>query len=179
MILFNCKKGGSSTSKSRHSLGLEPPLLLYLGINVHTQTRSRKLVTQLCQFGLSVSYDRILQVENHLATGVCQDIAEIGIVCPSQLRHELFTIGALDNLDHNPSSTTAKIPSMAQVLDCFSSRAVQVITRIKMLSSYLPAVHQKISSYLLITLQYQQLCSLRLVSLSTRLLIALFRYLGI
>ena len=40
MILFNCKKGGSSTSKSRHSLGLEPPLPLYLGINVHTQTRS-------------------------------------------------------------------------------------------------------------------------------------------
>ena len=54
-----------------------------------------------------MSYDRILQVENHLATGVCQHIAEIGLVCPSQLRHELFTIGALDNLDHNPSSTTA------------------------------------------------------------------------
>ncbi len=32
---------------------------------------------------------------------------EIGLV-PSQLRHGLFTVGALDNLDHNPSSTTAK-----------------------------------------------------------------------
>ena len=29
-------------------------------------------------------------------------------MCPSQLRHGLLTIGALDNLDHNPSSTTAK-----------------------------------------------------------------------
>ena len=59
------------------------------------------------QFGLSVSYDRILQVENQLATAVCQHIAEIGLVCPSQLRHGLFMLGALDNLDHNPSSTTA------------------------------------------------------------------------
>ena len=80
---------------------------LYIGINVHTQIRSKKLVTQLCQFGLGVSYDRVLQVENWLATGVCQHIAEIGLVCPSQLHHGLFTICALDNLDHNPSSTTA------------------------------------------------------------------------
>ena len=54
-----------------------------------------------------MSYDRVLQVENQLATGVCQHVAEIGLVCPRQLRHGLFTIGALDNLDHNPSSTTA------------------------------------------------------------------------
>ena len=27
---------------------------------------------------------------------------------PIQLRHGLFTMGALDNIDHNPSSTTAK-----------------------------------------------------------------------
>ena len=31
-----------------------------------------------------------------------------GLVCPSQLSHGLFTVGALDNIDHNPSSTTAK-----------------------------------------------------------------------
>ena len=54
-----------------------------------------------------MSYDQILQVENLLATGVCQHFAEIGLVCPSQLHHGLFTTGALDNLDHNPSNTTA------------------------------------------------------------------------
>ena len=43
MVIFNCKKARStkSTSKSRHSLDLEPPLPLYIGINVHTQTRSK------------------------------------------------------------------------------------------------------------------------------------------
>ena len=103
-IVFNCKKRGSTVAnKSRHSLDYEPPLPLYIGMNVHTQTRSKKLITQLCQMGLSVSYDRILQLENQLATS-----QEIGLVCPIQLCHGLFTVGALDNLDHNPSSTTAK-----------------------------------------------------------------------
>ena len=33
---------------------------------------------------------------------------EEGVVCPSALRKGLFTVGALDNIDHNPSATTAK-----------------------------------------------------------------------
>ena len=81
MILFNCKKRSTTASESRHSLDLEPPLPLYIGINVHTQTRSKALVTQLCQLGLSVSYDRILQIENQLATAVCRFTEEIGLVC--------------------------------------------------------------------------------------------------
>ena len=108
-IVFNCKiRGSTVANKSRHSLDYKPPLPLYIGMNVDTQTRSKKLITQLCQMGLSVSYVRILQLENQLATSVCEFTKEIGLVCPIQLHHGLFTVGALDNLDHNPSSTTAK-----------------------------------------------------------------------
>ena len=113
-ILFNCKKAAVdvkkevSTVKIRHSLNHEPPLPLYLGLNVHILTRSKKLITELHNLGLSVSYNRVLQVENQMAIAVCEDIKNKGIVCPAQLRKGLFTVGALDNLDHNPSSTTAK-----------------------------------------------------------------------
>ena len=58
--------------------------------------------------GLSVSYSRILQVESQLSAAVCQQSSIEGVVCPSQFRRGLFTVGAIDNLDHNPSSTTAK-----------------------------------------------------------------------
>jgi len=110
-ILFNCKKKATaknkvSTMKNRHSLEYEPPLPLYTGLNVHTQTRSKKLIMELHELGLSVSYDSLR--ENQLATAVCEDIEKKGVVCVSQLRKGLFTTGALDNLDHNPSSTTAK-----------------------------------------------------------------------
>lgn len=110
-IVFNCKKNSkkrSSIVKSRHSMEYEPALPLYIGLNVHTQTRSRKLIMELHALGLSVSYDRIMQLENQLATAVCEDIEKKGVVCPAQLRIGLFTAGGLDNLDHNPSSTTAK-----------------------------------------------------------------------
>ena len=128
-ILFNCKKK-ASTSKSRHSLEYEPPLPLYIGLSMHTQTRSKKVITQLFDLGLGVSYDRVVEVENQLATAVCENIEKNGVVCPAQLRKGLFTVSALDNIDHNPSSTTAKgsfhgtgislfqFPSMSNVGHC-------------------------------------------------------------
>ena len=104
---FN-NKFTSSTAKSRHSLNREPPLPLYIGMKIHTETRSKNLITQLYNFGLSVSYYRVLQLENQLTNAVCKDYYSKGTVVPPRLRHRLFTVGALDNLDHNPSSSTAK-----------------------------------------------------------------------
>lgn len=108
-IIFNCKKTPTKcVVQRRHSMSLESPLPLYIGLNVHTLTRSKKLITQLHQKGLSVSYDRILQLESQLENAVCERAHKEGVVCPSQLRHGLFTFGAIDNIDHNPSSATAK-----------------------------------------------------------------------
>lgn len=106
-IVFNCKKHVSASMKSRHSLERETPLPLYIGMKIHTDTRSKETVKQLHQLGLSVSYDRVLQIESQLATATCADFREKGAVVPAQLRKGLFTVGALDNLDHNPSSMTA------------------------------------------------------------------------
>jgi hypothetical protein len=106
--LFNYKKHAATSAKSRHSLEMEPPLPLYIGMKIHTETRSKKLIGQLFDLGLSVSYDRVLQLESQLATAVCENFMNKGTVVPAQLRHGLFTVGALDNLDHNPSSTSAK-----------------------------------------------------------------------
>ena len=38
---------------------------------------------------------------------VCQYV-EDGVVCPPALRTKLFKTSAVDNIDHNPSLTTAK-----------------------------------------------------------------------
>lgn len=109
LIVFNAKKSASPVNKkSRHSHEREPPLPIYIGLNVHAQTRSRKLVDNLYHMGLSVSYSRIDELANGLATAVCNKFKADGVVCPVSLRSGLFTVGALDNLDHNPSSTTAQ-----------------------------------------------------------------------
>ena len=109
LLLFNSKKQGKqSSAQNRHCLEREPPLPLYIGLNIHSKTRSKGLVDQMAKLGISVSYDRVCQVENNLALSVCQQFNEDGVVCPSNLRKGIFTVGALDNIDHNPSSTTAE-----------------------------------------------------------------------
>ena len=56
----------------------------------------------------SVSFDQILQLESLLAKNVSEQFKLEGIVCPDNLRKGLFTIGALDNIDYIPSSTSAQ-----------------------------------------------------------------------
>ena len=108
LILYHIKKRPSSSSvKTRHTLNREPPLPIYIGLNIHQMTRSKKLIQQLYQMGISISYDRVLELEDSLATSVCERFEEDGVVAPALLRKGVFTVGALDNLDHNPSSTTA------------------------------------------------------------------------
>lgn len=74
---------------------------------LHAGTRKRDLVDKLHKLGLSISYDRVLQISTDLANTVCRLYEEEGVVCPPNLKRHVFTTAAVDNIDHNPSSTTA------------------------------------------------------------------------
>ena len=78
-------------------ISLTPPLPIYIGMNVHALTRSKKLIQQLYQMGISISYDRIMEIEDWIATSACERFAEDGVVSPACIRKRLFTVGALDN----------------------------------------------------------------------------------
>ena len=54
----------------------------------------------------------IMEIEDWIATSTCERFKEDGVVSPACLRKGLFTVGALDNLDHNLSSTTSQFPFM-------------------------------------------------------------------
>lgn len=108
-IVFNTKKRTceTKTGLTRHSLARAPPLPLYVGLKIHSLTRSKTLVEKMYQMGISVSYDRIMEIEDWLATSLSERFKEDGCVSPASLRSGIFSVGALDNLDHNPSSTTS------------------------------------------------------------------------
>lgn len=97
-----------ASSYTRHSKDHETPLPIYVGVNIHGKTRKRELIDDMFRLGLSVSYDRVLSISSDLANKVCAHFHAIGVVCPPHLRTGLFTVGAVDNIDHDPSSTTAK-----------------------------------------------------------------------
>ena len=94
----------------RHTLLHEPPLPIYIGLNMHQLTTSKKLVQQLYRMGICIAYDRVMEIEGWIATSTSERFMEDGVVSPACLRKGLFTIGALalDNLDLNPSATTSQ-----------------------------------------------------------------------
>ena len=109
LFLHNAKKQkGVSKSSGRHNYQREPPVPLYIGLNLHAQTRGKKLIDNLENVAEFFSCDRILQLESLLAENVCEQFKLDSIVCPANLQEGSFTIGALDNNDHNPSSTSAQ-----------------------------------------------------------------------
>ena len=109
LLVFNSiKRSRKGTTGMRHNPDRETVLPLYLGLLLHTKTRKRDLVDELFKNGLSVSYDRIMQLSTDLGNDAILSFEKEGVVCPTSLRRGLFTTGNLDNIDHDPSSTSAR-----------------------------------------------------------------------
>ena len=92
---------------TRHNRSREPPLPIHISLDVHSRSRSKTLINDLHDLGLSISYDRGMELEEWMAQAVSERYEEDGVVCPTQFRKDLFILSAVDNLDHNPTSNTA------------------------------------------------------------------------
>ncbi|KAK3736786.1 hypothetical protein QZH41_011732 [Actinostola sp. cb2023] len=86
----------------------ETPLAIYTGLLIHAKTRSRDLIETMHSLGISISYDRVLAISTALGNELCRRYEEDNVVCPPNLRLGVFTTSAVDNIDHNPTSTTAR-----------------------------------------------------------------------
>lgn len=93
LMLFNSvnyAKKEPKTGCGRHTTDRETPLPLYVGLKIHTLTRSKELVDIMYKLGISVSYERILQVLTNIANGVCERFEAENLVCPRNLKHKLL-----------------------------------------------------------------------------------------
>ena len=97
---------GGDIKDERRTKSCETPFSIYVGLSIHTKTHSCNLVETMHTLGLSVSYDRVLAISTDLGNAVSRRYQEAN-VCPPSLHVGLFTTAAVDNIDHNPSSTTA------------------------------------------------------------------------
>ena len=90
-----------------HNKARETPLPIYIGLNIHARTRKREVIDTMFDLGLSISYDRVLEISTAMGNCVCEQYHCDAVVCPPNLLQGLFTTAAIDNTDHNTSSTTA------------------------------------------------------------------------
>ena len=56
---------------------------------------------------MCISYNRLLSISTDITNSVIERYDRDGIVCPSKLQDDIFRTTAIDNIDHNPSSTSS------------------------------------------------------------------------
>eukprot|EP00795_Rhopilema_esculentum_P004946 gene4946-21289_t len=111
LIRFNTirkeKKHNGIVEKIRHMKADETPFPLYIGLMIHSKTRKKGLVVNLAKHGIRVPYNRVQIFELAVTKQLCKIYRENGVVCPPSIQNGMFTSAAIDNIDHNPSSSTA------------------------------------------------------------------------
>ena len=55
-----------------------------------------------------MSYDRVFTISTSVANNLNEQYIEHGVICPPALYKPLYKTAAVENIDHNPSTTTAK-----------------------------------------------------------------------
>ena len=79
LIKFNTKKCTQKTPDSsimHHVSHQKTPLPIYVGLLIHSATRSRTIVDKLFQLGISISYDCVLRLSADLANSVSKHYNE-------------------------------------------------------------------------------------------------------
>ena len=99
---------------------------------MHAKTGKRKLVERLSSQGVSISYERVREIRRSISNQVCRKYNSDGFVCPSELQYNLFTTSAIDNVDHNPTSSTSETSFHGTTISVFQHADVPVTP--KMLS---------------------------------------------
>ena len=129
MFTFSARRLASTTYPITHSHHHETPGPVYLVLLMHTKTRKRDLVDILFHLCLSVSYDRVLSISTDLGNKICHDFQKEDAVCLPQLKGGLFTAGAVDNIYHYTSSTSAQDSFNVQGSRCSNIRTLKSVER--------------------------------------------------
>ena len=99
----------------------------------------------LFNLGPSISYDRVLRLSAEIANRVCQSFHMEQVVCPPMLKGRVFTTAAVDNLDHNPSATTANDSFHGTGISLLLQYPVSADEGCKLLLSSLEMLAQEVS----------------------------------
>jgi hypothetical protein len=111
IITYNTKKYTPHSEVSpqfpRQTNTRESELLVYVATKIWSETRNKSLIEKLFSHGLCISFKRLQEIKKKLANDACMQYHENNVVCPLQLPSGLITTAAIDNIDHNTTSTTA------------------------------------------------------------------------
>ena len=105
LIRYNATKQKHDGGNRRHKLERETPLPVYVGLMLHSKTRKAGVIDKLASFGLSISSDRIENIQTSITEVLCDRYKRHDLVCPPCLQHGFFITAVIDNIDLNNCKT--------------------------------------------------------------------------
>ena len=109
LLVFSAIKQSRADSVAvRYNLDCETSSIVSRPAHPQQLMQTGYLIDNLFERGLSVSYGRALQLSTEEANTQFDRYGNEGCVCSTTLIDKLFTAGNLDNIDHNPSSTSSQ-----------------------------------------------------------------------
>ena len=77
----------------------ETPSPLYIGLKLHANSRQKDAIAIFHALGVSVSYDRIMDVRRDFVKAVSMRWGADGVVIPTNSVRGVFVTSAVDNFD--------------------------------------------------------------------------------
>ena len=102
LLIYNACKGTHHDVKSaavRHNKKRETPFPLYHALKLHGNGRNKQQIDIDHEHGISVSYNRVMEVKQDIARAVCARHTQDGVVVPTNSRFKVFTTHDVDNID--------------------------------------------------------------------------------
>ena len=107
LLMLNYHEKAPKGNIVRQKRDREPPLPVYVGLSVYGKDRDKSRIEELHDLGASISYNRVNEITSQLCRKVTVEATRRNVLCPPNLKHGIFPTAAIDNIDHNPSSTTS------------------------------------------------------------------------
>ena len=98
---------GTKSSYVRHPESNETPLAIYVVLLLHAHHRDREIIEDLSKLGLCIGYHRVLTISATLGNEAISKYHNAGVVYPLNMERNVFTTCQVDNIDHDPQSTSA------------------------------------------------------------------------
>ena len=101
LICSNATKQSGQATALYQRKERETPFPLYVGLKLHANSRDKDAISTFHALGMSVSYDRVMDVRKNFAKAVSKQWDEDGVVVPSNIKRNVFVTSAVDNIDES------------------------------------------------------------------------------
>ena len=103
------RKQVTQNTESPYKDTVETPFAVGLGILVHKETRNKKMIEYLYDLGLSMSYKKVMKIENGLGNMIVEkQNSNEGVYIPDNLTQNSCLHFAIDNIDVENDTANGK-----------------------------------------------------------------------